>query len=1161
MIKKGKTSMNRTYVTDIATALSEKHAALMVGAGFSKNAEKLSATDREFLNWTELSDKFYDLVYENSKTGKKYCSSLRLAQEVETVLGRPKLETILKDSIPDLDYGPSNIYTELMELPWVDVFTTNYDTLLERAADSVTTRRYNVVVSQEDLVNSNDAPRIIKLHGSFPSHRPFIITEEDYRTYPVKFAALVNTVQQALLENVFCMIGFSCEDPNFLKWIGWIHDNLGRSSSQKIYMISVNHTPEATIKMLSEQNIVVVDLEELYPSLNISEKIDHFLKDLKEEIDNKNSRDNWFDINSIHLKEKADIKEYTLILQKLNDSYPGWIYLPWKMKGRTDYILRYLEDESIFDQGTEDEQILYIYEYLRFCDTVGRPLLAQATTAIWTKLTNDSFLIDNTNYKVQFAYLHLLRSFRELAQWEHYDCCKSRIKENILTYDDKQFLYACDWWKCLYQFEADEISDKLDQWQLSKGDLYWPLIKASMYAIIGSFSKAEDILMKNLVLVRQKLFKSQKKEYLCSIEDSCVSLLNFIKQRNFSIGTLEKSVNQGDVSWWDENEKYCLHLNTQDEIKVDGANTNFDLSTTYTTHFGTSNKCVFYALEYLRFIEQSGHPFRLGNVTNTKGLVGTIKRLVPYYPHWCLMQMLIAQDDKHLDLFFGRAQLGVMTQKEVDSIANDYVKILRVLLQRVEPQNLFSSTSIYEQSAAVVPYIVARLCYKCSTAVLDSILDLLLDIFHNRKRANFKGIKKLLEGLIGAYTDEQQAERIEKILMFPIVSDIRNEYIDPIHFLSIFKEKIVVKQEVYEDSLYEIKKLVVSDDPEQKECAINRLISMYQLIQLSENDKKWLFKLLTDSKNNKYKGILYFLKPDLKKDLANDIFEDTISRLESDSWQTSAFSGGGRLFGDIFSVLNDINIASVNYVETIEIIKAFAQKNYDWSVNNNSFEAKNRLYLSFILFIRLTIKREKLSNEEFDQALDVLTIYENYYSSAALTLFRSDFLENTAQNDLEACYEKMWLSKTADIDLLRDYYEILKIEGIAINANLKANAFWNKAFEFSTYQMTRNINDELLSSLELCYSLLKYKIPEKTEMQLLLCAMDRLIYTTTISHGNSEAEAIIYLKCRIQVCKIASFLYSQGFDDEVIYKWKEISKNESEFSEIRKISFFEKATE
>lgn len=85
------------------------------------------------------------------------------------------------------------------------------------------------------MVNSNDAPRIIKLHDSFPSQRPFIITEKDYRTYPKRFAAMVNTVQQALLENVFCMIGFSCEDLNFLNWIGWIHDIFGRSSSQKFF--------------------------------------------------------------------------------------------------------------------------------------------------------------------------------------------------------------------------------------------------------------------------------------------------------------------------------------------------------------------------------------------------------------------------------------------------------------------------------------------------------------------------------------------------------------------------------------------------------------------------------------------------------------------------------------------------------------------------------------------------------------------------------------------------------------------------------------------------------------------------------------------------------------------------------------------------------------
>ena len=269
------------YIREIAEAMSANHAAVMIGAGFSKNADKLSSTDKWFKNWNELSDMFYETVYGNDGPGKEYNSSLRLAQEVEITVGRPKLENILKEAIPDEDYGPSEVYTKLMELPWRDVFTTNYDTLLERAADKVSKRRYNVVVNQEDLVNSNDAPRILKLHGSFPSQRPFIITEEDYRTYPVRFAAMVNTVQQALLENVFCMIGFSCEDPNFLSWIGWIHDNLGKSSSQKIYMISVEHISDAKQKLLFDKNIIVVDLQEAYPEKEITERLMSFFEYLR----------------------------------------------------------------------------------------------------------------------------------------------------------------------------------------------------------------------------------------------------------------------------------------------------------------------------------------------------------------------------------------------------------------------------------------------------------------------------------------------------------------------------------------------------------------------------------------------------------------------------------------------------------------------------------------------------------------------------------------------------------------------------------------------------------------------------------------------------------------------------------------------------------------
>ena len=38
--------MNQKYISEMADALAENHAALMVGAGFSKNAEKIAITEK-----------------------------------------------------------------------------------------------------------------------------------------------------------------------------------------------------------------------------------------------------------------------------------------------------------------------------------------------------------------------------------------------------------------------------------------------------------------------------------------------------------------------------------------------------------------------------------------------------------------------------------------------------------------------------------------------------------------------------------------------------------------------------------------------------------------------------------------------------------------------------------------------------------------------------------------------------------------------------------------------------------------------------------------------------------------------------------------------------------------------------------------------------------
>ena len=188
----------KNLIRHLADQIWLGRATLMVGAGFSQNADAISSSSPKMPTWQQLAGKF--IIDSVDKDDSKFKSPLVLAQEYETVFGRTQLINLIKKEIPDTQYEPSKLHTGILELSWTDVFTQNYDTLLERAAKNIVERNYEVVVNPIDLALAK-RPRIIKLHGSFPSQYPFICTEEDYRTYPKKYAAFVNTVQQSLLEN------------------------------------------------------------------------------------------------------------------------------------------------------------------------------------------------------------------------------------------------------------------------------------------------------------------------------------------------------------------------------------------------------------------------------------------------------------------------------------------------------------------------------------------------------------------------------------------------------------------------------------------------------------------------------------------------------------------------------------------------------------------------------------------------------------------------------------------------------------------------------------------------------------------------------------------------------------------------------------------------
>ena len=145
-------------------------------------------------------------------------------------------------NMPTLPFNDSNLFVhkEMLLCNWKHVYTTNYDNLLELTNDHYG-MDYIKVSEDYNLVKLSEHRGIVKIHGSLVGDslnndyvfdndrsRRYIISEEDYSTYAEKHQAFSYQMKTGLLTGVFCLIGFSGNDPNFLAWLEWMKDVLDR---------------------------------------------------------------------------------------------------------------------------------------------------------------------------------------------------------------------------------------------------------------------------------------------------------------------------------------------------------------------------------------------------------------------------------------------------------------------------------------------------------------------------------------------------------------------------------------------------------------------------------------------------------------------------------------------------------------------------------------------------------------------------------------------------------------------------------------------------------------------------------------------------------------------------------------------------------------------
>jgi len=368
------------------------------------------------------------------------------------------------------------VHRELLLCNWKNVFTTNYDNLLE-LTNTVFDLNYERIVSDYELAKLSENRGIIKVHGSLVDNsldsnfefdndttRRYIISNDDYNTYTEKHQAFSYMMRTSLLTGVFCLIGFSGNDPNFLGWLEWMRDildkdqevNIKGDKGVRVYLLNVGEENIDKDRQLFYKNhrIGVINIKD-----------SEFLKEigLIDDVDIRTVFINFFK----YLRRGSDVQysggamtQYEKLWQGvLNNSASfevvkqirsirNWQFIPKHTQRQYNYINYYLRDKG--------------------WDITNTELFAIAA--------NDCGLTPTAFQSEKLSSLDEVPEWKQLILLESAYDCNDVLKDCELD-DDLITYYRI--LRYLYLLQFDEAHNLLDKWPDDKD---WVVCKSSLIA-------------------------------------------------------------------------------------------------------------------------------------------------------------------------------------------------------------------------------------------------------------------------------------------------------------------------------------------------------------------------------------------------------------------------------------------------------------------------------------------------------------------------------------------------------------------------------------------------------------------------------------------------------------------------------------------------------
>jgi hypothetical protein len=358
-----------------------------------------------------------------------------------------------------------------------------------------------------------------------PSNPPFIFSEEDYRTFPRKFAPFVNLVQQILMENELCLLGFSGDDPNFLQWSGWIRDQLG-DSARRIYLVGALNLSPAHREYLEARKVTPVDLSPIVVGVDDQDRhavasrlfLD-FLHDAKPKPPYR-----WLSRTpSVRSQQifgmafgNTPTADLTAVFNNVlaswreeRDAFPGWLVCPCGDRTRLRSDFGNIENvlRRLYPQLRSSERATAIYEILW---RLHRALLPPSE---WLAAESASVVDDLSSpltkpQRLEIA-MNLLRSAREAQSRSQFERWVAFLRANGGSNEDVLAGVAYE--------ESLWARDHLDYSALEKlasgivgDDPIWMTRRAALFFELGEFERAGGLITDALQEVRERYLRDRK---------------------------------------------------------------------------------------------------------------------------------------------------------------------------------------------------------------------------------------------------------------------------------------------------------------------------------------------------------------------------------------------------------------------------------------------------------------------------------------------------------------------------------------------------------------------------------------------------------------------------------------------------------------------------